>query len=230
MATITIKLKKKPKRKPGHRAGMTRTKIVLAAAAQIEKAGLDAFSMRGLAKSLGVAPTTISAHFKGGLLDLKDEIVGALVADVAPPFQPKQEPVPYIESVFFATLKALQGRPTLARLTILRLISDPLVAPALAERVLASLTALGVAPSYIAIAYRGTLQGLIGMILAGPARAPDASTGMTAKPSLSASEFAYIAKFREAVLADLAEAGSWTPDPEAVKAAVQMLMVQLGVC
>ena len=52
MARIKIK-RPKPKRKPGSRAGLTREKIALAAAKQIE-ADEAAFSVRKLAKSLGV--------------------------------------------------------------------------------------------------------------------------------------------------------------------------------
>jgi hypothetical protein len=43
------------------------------------------------------------------------------------------------------------------------------------------------------------------------------------------SEYPYISTFREAVLGDLAEAASWTPEPEAVKAVVRRLLREIGV-
>jgi AcrR family transcriptional regulator len=228
-----LRLKKK-KRKPGERAGLTRTKIALAAAEQIEKGGSAAFSLRNLARSLGVAPTTVSAHFKGGLDDLEDEILRTLLADVAPPVELKQEPIEYIEGVFYSTVKALQGRPTIAMLTILRLTRNPFVAPKVAERTLASLTALGVAPQNMAAAYRATLQVLFAMILAGPARSYHPSASENGKPDLppltiSGSEYAYVSKFRQAVLDDLAEAAYWTPDVQTVKSGVHRLVQELGV-
>ena len=204
------------------------------AAAQMEKGGRHAFSMRKLADLVGVAPTTISAHFKGGLSDLEDEITAALLDGVAPPFEPSQEPIAYLESVFLATLKALQSCPTLAMLAIQRMTCNPLIVPKLAERTLASLAALGVAPPDMAAAYRAALQMLFGMILAGPARAYQAPKGKAGKPlpssaTLPPSEYPHVTKFREAVLADLAEAGSWKPNSEVIKAAVQRLTSQLGV-
>jgi AcrR family transcriptional regulator len=47
------------------RAGLTKPAIVDAAAKLIESAGVIGFSLRKLAKVLGVGPTTIHFHFKG---------------------------------------------------------------------------------------------------------------------------------------------------------------------
>jgi len=233
MALLKIPKKKVKKRKPGEKAGLTRTKIALAAAAQIEKGGEGAFSLRRLARSLGVAPTSVTSHFEGGMADLEDEIIRTLLADVAPPFEPKQEPAEYLEALVYSTLKALQGRPTIAMLAILRLTQNPFVAPRLAERTLASLAALGVAPANMATAYRSTLQALFAMILAGPARrytlaGQEGGKTSHAALTLPETEYPYVSKFREAVLADLAEAASWTPDAEAVKATVQRLVEEVS--
>jgi len=73
VATITIPKKKtsspnvKEKRKAGTRAGLTKAAIVTAAAELIESIGPNGFSLRKLAKALGVGPTTIHFHFEGGI-------------------------------------------------------------------------------------------------------------------------------------------------------------------
>ena len=57
----------KEKRKAGTRAGLTKAAIVAAAAKLIESVGANGFSLRKLAKALGVGPTTIHFHFEGGI-------------------------------------------------------------------------------------------------------------------------------------------------------------------
>ena len=78
MAIITIPKKKtsspivKEKRKAGTRAGLTKAAIVAAAAKLIESVGANGFSLRRLAKELGVGPTTIHFHFEGGIRAVDD--------------------------------------------------------------------------------------------------------------------------------------------------------------
>jgi Bacterial regulatory proteins, tetR family len=73
VAIITIPKKKtsspyvKEKRKAGTRAGLTKAAIVAAAAKLIESVGANGFSLRRLAKALGVGPTTIHFHSKAAL-------------------------------------------------------------------------------------------------------------------------------------------------------------------
>ena len=49
---------------------MTKPAIAAAAAKLIETGGMGKFSLRELAKELGVGPTTIHAHFKGGVNEI----------------------------------------------------------------------------------------------------------------------------------------------------------------
>src|SRR5271166_1570588 len=57
----------KEKWKAGTRAGLTKAAIVAAAAKLIESVGANGFSLRKLAKALGVGPTAIHFHFEGGV-------------------------------------------------------------------------------------------------------------------------------------------------------------------
>jgi Bacterial regulatory proteins, tetR family len=79
----------KEKRKAGTRAGLTRPAIA-AAAKLIESAGVNEFSLRRLAKDLGVGPTTIHFHFKGAGGGIYAAIVVRALARVTRPFKPKE--------------------------------------------------------------------------------------------------------------------------------------------
>ena len=89
-------LKTLKKRKAGTRAGLTKPAIAAAAAKLIETGGMGKFSLRELAKELGVGPTTIHAHFKGGVNEISKAIAVAALSGLAPPFKPKQEPGDYL--------------------------------------------------------------------------------------------------------------------------------------
>ena len=65
-----------PKRKAGTRAGLSKPAIVVAAAKLIESVGANGFSLRKLAKALGVGPTTIHFHFEGGVAEPSFELSG----------------------------------------------------------------------------------------------------------------------------------------------------------
>ena len=101
MATITIPKKKtsspniKEKRKAGTRAGLTNA-IVTAAAELIESIGPNGFSLRKLAKALGVGPTAIHFHFEGGVGFVFRAVAQQALAGVTRPFKPKEEPAGYL--------------------------------------------------------------------------------------------------------------------------------------
>ena len=100
-----IVIKKKPKRKAGTRAGLTKAAIATAAAKLLETPGAGEFSLRKLGKALGVVPATIHAHFKGGFNAVSGAIAIAALAEVAPPFKPKQQAADYLREVFSNILK-----------------------------------------------------------------------------------------------------------------------------
>ena len=83
---------KKKKRKAGMRAGMTRARIAEAAGKLQLEGGADNFSIRAVAKALGVVPATIRSHFKGGMDDLLAEITRSALAELTPPYKPQQIP------------------------------------------------------------------------------------------------------------------------------------------
>ena len=64
-------------RGPGQRAGLTRAAVLDTAHALLAEEGLDALTMRALARRLGVAPNALYSHVPG-----KTELVDALLESV----------------------------------------------------------------------------------------------------------------------------------------------------
>lgn len=60
---MPLKLKRK-KRLAGERAGLKKARIILTASRQFETT--ESLKILTLAKALGVVPTTIKSHFRGG--------------------------------------------------------------------------------------------------------------------------------------------------------------------
>ena len=87
---VALIFKKPTKRKAGQRAGMTRGKIVEAAVKLWDSVGPEGFTIRRLAARLKVVPTTIRAHVKGGIAELRREIARRVLADLTPPYKPDQ--------------------------------------------------------------------------------------------------------------------------------------------
>ena len=124
---VALIFKKPTKRKAGQRAGMTRAKIVDAAVKLWDSAGPEGFTIRKLALQLKVVPTTIRAHVKGGIGELRREVARRVLADRTPPYKPNQDPNDYLREFFRSALVSFRQRPTLARLVILELTDDPLL-------------------------------------------------------------------------------------------------------
>ena len=129
----------KEKRKAGTRAGLTKAAIVAAAAKLIESVGANGFSLRKLAKALGVGPTTIHFHFEGGIGAVSSAVAQQALAGVTRPYKLKEEPAAYLAELLLKIMEALHARPVVATLVVLQLSSNPILEPLLAERLLLAL-------------------------------------------------------------------------------------------
>ena len=66
-------------------APLNREAIVMAAMARIDADGLEAFSLREVARDLGVYPTALYWHVPGGRNGLLAAVAAVTLKDVAPP-------------------------------------------------------------------------------------------------------------------------------------------------
>ncbi len=127
---MALIFKKPPKRKAGQRAGLTR-------------ANPQALLTPGRTGSPSeVGATTIRAHVKGGIAELRREVAGRALAALTPPYKPNQDPKDYLEAFFRAALASFRQRPKMGRLVVLELTDDPLLSLMFAERMCATIAGL----------------------------------------------------------------------------------------
>jgi hypothetical protein len=100
--------------------------------------------------NMGVGPTSIHAHFKGGTQAISRAVALQALAGTTRPFKPKEEPAEYLRELLLKILEALHARPGVVDLVVLRLSSDPILDPLLAERLLLTLSTLGVSADEVA--------------------------------------------------------------------------------
>jgi AcrR family transcriptional regulator len=238
VATIKIPKKTKPvpkpKRKPGTRAGLTKSLIAAAAVKQIDTAGMGQFSIRKLASAMGVGPTSIHAHFKGGTEAILDAVAAQALAGTTRPFKPLEEPAEYLRELLLKMLEALHARPIVADLVVLRLSSNPILDPLLAERLLLTLAALGVPADALPKMFPRGMGVIFDMILTVSARSKAADQKMLstqmhkAIAALPPTEFPNLTQLREALVAEAFEAGASKPNPEVAALYADRLIAMLA--
>lgn len=212
-------ISKKPKRKAGTRAGLTKT-LIAAEAAKLIELGLENFSFRNLAAALDVVPTSIHAHFNGGVRELLDEVVRTALGHIARPFKPKEEAADYLRDLFLAILQSLHGKPLVGMLAVERIKPNPALLPLLAERLLASFSALGPSEEAMPKLFARALGLIYEMIVTESARSNGSEQKASAKrvagtiAALSPSEFPCLVAFSEALVAEVALGGTASPTPE----------------
>jgi len=238
---ITIRIPKKktsspkPKRKPGTRAGLTKSRIAAAAVNLIDSVGMDEFSLRKLAKAMEVGATSIHAHFKGGTGAISSAIAVQMLAGTTRPFKPKEEPAEYLRELLLKVLLSLHARPEIARLVVLQLSSNPILDPLLAERLLLTLAALGVPKDALPKTFRRAMGVILEMILTGSARSNSVEQkGLSAQvhktiAALPAAEFPNLTELREALVAETVKAGDSKPSLEVAALYADRLIAALSV-
>ena len=238
MATIKIPKKTKPvpklKRKPGTRAGLTKPLIAAAAVKLIDSAGMGQFSIRKLASAMGVGPTSIHAHFKGGTEAIAKAVVVQALAGTTRPFKPKEGPAEYLRELLLRMLEALHARPAVAHLVVFSLSSDPILDPLLAERLLLTLGALGVPEETLPKMFQRAIGVIFDMILAVSARSKAADQKRLsaqmhkAIAALPPTEFPSLTQLREALVAEAFEAGALKPSAEVAALYADRLIAALA--
>jgi TetR/AcrR family transcriptional regulator, tetracycline repressor protein len=101
-------------RGPGQRAGLDRDQVLKAARGLLDSGGVEALSMRAVARALGVAPNALYSYLadKDELLDaVLDDILGEVKAPT--PSQIAREPLEAVRSIMLASYEVLIAHPGL---------------------------------------------------------------------------------------------------------------------
>ena len=131
-------------RGPGQRAGLTRPRVLDAAAALLAERGVAAVTMRGVAERLGVAPNAIYSHV-AGKTELLDGVLDLVLAQVdAPAPAAGTDPAPALHRLMASTHEVLLRHADLVPVFLARQGATGEIASRLGEVVLAHLAAAGV--------------------------------------------------------------------------------------
>ncbi len=151
-----------PRRTRGRPAQVSLAEIVRAAVALIDETGVDALTMRGLARSMGIGTMTLYRHVtdRQALLDL---IPDALLAEVAGAVSRERTGLSALRAVAHGLAEVLQAHAGSARL-----FQQPQPGPnmsAAADQVLRLLVAEGLPDEEADIALRAVVAQVIGEVI-----------------------------------------------------------------
>jgi AcrR family transcriptional regulator len=148
------------------RLGLSRTRILDAALALLDRDGLQAFSMRRLAEELGVGTMTVYGYFRG-----KDELLDSVVAAAAQRIGSEPSVGPWkgqLRELFVRVHEGHVEHPAIVELRLRR----PLISPGaltLTERAMAVLLDAGFGERDAARAYRALYLYTFGFSAFAPA-------------------------------------------------------------
>lgn len=159
-------LQKKPRGRPAKDTGasLTRGQVLAVAMDLIDEKGLEAFSLRDVARTLDVYPTAIYWHFASGRNAILAEIAAAAFSDVAPTRRPEDGWQDWVRDLFHRYRSALRRHPNFAPLLGAQLVSNAGVNPMLVEKILAALTTAGFEGRTLIDAYNAVVAAMIGYV------------------------------------------------------------------
>jgi AcrR family transcriptional regulator len=105
-------------RSPGQRAGLTHDRVLAAARELLAEEGVDALSMRSVARRLRVSPNALYSHVDSKLA-LVDEVLDELLAGVQVP-PDDVEPVDGVHALMASTYRTLIAHPELVSVYLAR--------------------------------------------------------------------------------------------------------------
>lgn len=160
------KQQSKPRGRPprGSSDSLTREQIVTESLKLIDEKGLEAFSLRDVARKLGVYPAALYWHFAGGKNAVLAEVATIAFLDVAPDFDPESDWRRWIRELLIRYRRSLQLHPNVAPLLGAQLVSNAGVNPILVEQILRALTAAGFKAPAIVHAYNSAVAAMVGFV------------------------------------------------------------------
>lgn len=156
---------KRPKRKRGQRAGLTRDKILTAALIAFFQPDAS-ISVSALARRIKVFPRAIHSQFPGGLAEILSELVRIALEHATPPVAHHETGEDYLRRLFEAARSVFHSHPGLAKFVGAQLAEEPYLSPGLAERVLGALRAMEILPQRLPEALHLVVAMLAGFLTA----------------------------------------------------------------
>jgi TetR/AcrR family tetracycline transcriptional repressor len=173
----TTQLKTTPRRgrPPASADALTRDKIIAAALEHLDKSGLQAFSVRDVAKALGVYPAAVYWH-----IPTRNALLADMVAHVLRDLNPKpgisvwQD---WLRALFKGYRQAVLKHPNIAPLIGAQLVSNASMDFKLMERMLEILSQAGFRDRKLIEAFNVVIAAQVGFVTLefAPAPAEDAS-------------------------------------------------------
>lgn len=151
--------------------GLRRETILAAALAEIDTQGMAAFSLRGLARRLGVNASVIVWHV-GNRDVVLAEVLGLVLQDAVPPREAGQTWQDWLRSLFARFRAAVRQHPNTAPLIGADTVSNLRPDYALVEAILAVLVEAGVPEERLCESYNAVQAALVGFVTQELARIP----------------------------------------------------------
>ncbi len=167
MIAVKVRSRSKPR---AHPPAMSKDRVVDAALVLIDAQGLDGFSMRGLAETLGVYPTAIY-WYVANRNALLAEVVGHALRDVAPAWHGDDWQA-WLKDLFRRYRAAVQRHPNIAPLIGAQLVSNAGVGAAFIDRILTVLASAGFTGDHLIHAYNAVIAVQVGFVTLEFAPAP----------------------------------------------------------
>jgi len=164
---LSVEEERKSGKKPRGRAaavGLTKAGIVAAAVRQIDEKGLAAFSIRDLARTLGVSAGNIYWHVGGAKEDLFAEISASITVSVSENLAPGMDWQERLRSVFLSYRDLVRDHANVAPLLGAQLKSNGVANLAWVEVVLGALQEAGYEGEMMRDAFNALIGGLAGFV------------------------------------------------------------------
>ncbi|WP_029065977.1 TetR/AcrR family transcriptional regulator [Labrenzia sp. DG1229] len=149
----------KKRKKQADTPGLTKEAIVDAALKLIDTADLESFSMRNLAKELGVYPTAIYWHIPSRNAVIA-EVITQVLCDIVPTDEPDWKL--WLKKLFRNYRQAIRAHPNVAPLIGVQLVSNASVDLNMIESILETLSKAGITDADLPATYNAVIAAMVG--------------------------------------------------------------------
>lgn len=139
---------------------LTREAVIAAAIEEIDRNGLERFSLRNVAKALGVFPTAVTWHVRSRSQLLAD-VVRVVQEDILPPgFHDTWQG--YLREFLHRFREAIRRHPNIAPLVGTQMVANAGIELVFVERILAVLAHAGLSGTRLLAAYNSVIAAAVG--------------------------------------------------------------------